>query len=310
MMRTQKTKTAFLEANQDLSPRTLEHYSKALDYLERECPKMPKKPEPVRQALNKAHTVWMKATWWSVWSAFFRWCSQEYGIPNPMKRIDRPRVPDVEIRALEPEELARVLAAAGNLQDKAIIALAIDSGIRASEFGRLHILDISSDTIRVWGKGNRQIRVPISPETHHLLQLLLDQDGSHGAEAPLFPDHHGKPLSRYAVYRIVRRCMERAGIPGPKLGPHCLRHSLGKNYIADGGDAFTLQRVMRHRNIATTQKYVNLAMHDVVEQHHRHSPVRGALRAALGIQQSFLDTRQALKEAEAILKKEEANYGG
>lgn len=282
-MRVQKAKKGFLGAKQDLSPRTLEQYSQAMDYLERQCPKMPKKPEPIRSALNKVESIWLRAAYWSVWRVFFRWCHWEYDIANPMDRVQRPKLPDIEMRALEPEELAMVVAAANKLRDKVIVALALDSGIRASEFGRLRILDIGSDTIRVWGKGNRQVRVPISPETRHLLQLLIDQDGGSGVQSPLFPGQNGRLLSRFVVYRIVRRCIEKAGIPGPKRGPHCLRHSLGKNYIADGGDPFTLQRIMRHRNITTTQKYVNLAMHDVVEQHHRHSPLREAIRGAQGV---------------------------
>lgn len=281
-MRVEKAKKSFLGAKQDLSPRTLEQYSQALDYLERQCPKMPK-PEPIRSALNKVESIWIRAAYWSVWGAFFRWCHWEYGIPNPMERVERPKTPDIEMRALEPEELCLLLAAADNLGDKVIVALALDSGIRASEFGRLCILDIGSDTIRVWGKGNRQVRVPISPETRHLLQLLIDRDGGGGSQSPLFAGQNGQPLSRFAVYRIVRRCMEKAGIPGPKRGPHCLRHSLGTNYIAGGGDPFTLRRIMRHRNIATTQKYVNLAMHDVVEQHHQHSPLREAIRGSQGV---------------------------
>lgn len=282
-MKTAKAKIDFLEAKQDLSPRTLEQYCQALDYLERECPTMPKNPEPIRKALNKASTIWIKDAWWRVWGTFFHWCNREYGTPTHMERVERPRLPDIEMRALEPEELAMLLAAADNLRDKTILALALDSGMRASEFGRLRIFDISTDMVRIWGKGNRQVSVPISPETRHLLQLLMDQDGSEGPQSLLFPGQNGEPLSRYTVYRIVRRCMERAGIPGPKRGPHCLRHSLGKNYIASGGDAFTLKRIMRHKNITTTQKYVTLAMHDVVEHHHQHSPLRDAIRGAQGV---------------------------
>ncbi|MBA7659471.1 Tyrosine recombinase XerC [subsurface metagenome] len=297
-MRTERARRSFLEAKQDLSPRTLEQYVQALDCLERECPKMPKKPESIRRALNKAPTIWVKDVWWRVWSSFFRWCHWEYDIPNPMERVEKPKPPEMEMRSLEPEELAMVMAAAAdNLRDKAIVALALDSGIRASEFGRLRIRDISSDTVRVWGKGNRQMRIPISPETRHLLQLLVE-DGSGGPRSLLFPGQDDQPLSRFAVYRIVRRCMEQAGIPGPKLGSHCLRHSLGKNYIANGGDAFTLKRIMRHRNIATTQKYVTLAMHDVVEQHHRHSPLRDAMRGAQGV--------LIKQEVEEILKEHKA----
>ena len=282
-MRTEKTRRSFLEAKGDLSHRTLEQYRQALDCLERECPKLPKKPEPIRRALNKAPTIWVKAAWWRVWGSFFHWCHREYGTPNPMERVDRPKTPDVEMRALEREELPLVLAAADDLRDKSIVSLALDSGVRASEFGRLRILDVASDTVRVWGKGKKQVRVPISPETRHLLQLLIDQDGKRGPQSLLFTGHNGQPLSRFAVYRRVRCCMERASIPGPKLGSHCLRHSLGKNFAADGGEPFALQRIMRHRNITTTQKYVTLAMRDVVEQHHRHSPLRDAIRGAQGV---------------------------
>lgn len=282
-MKVEKARRGFLEAKQDLSPRTLEQYAQALDLLERECSKMPKKPEAIRKVMIKVKSIWVRDAYWRVWKVFFNWCSQEYGTPNPMDRVERPKCPDIEMRALEPEELAMVLAAARNLHDKAIVALALDAGIRASEFGGLRILDTGSDTIRVLGKGNKQIRVPISPETHHLLQSLANQDGKKGPKSHLFLDQNQKPLSRFGVYRIVRRCMERAGISGPKLGPHCLRHSLGTNYIAAGGDAFTLRRIMRHRNIATTQKYVNLAMKDVIEQHHLHSPLRAAIRGAQGV---------------------------
>jgi len=92
--------------------------------------------------------------------------------------------------------------------------------------------------------------------------------------------------------------MDRAGIAGNKRGSHCLRHSLGTNYIDAGGDPFTLKRIMRHRNITTTQKYVNFAMHTVVKHHHQFSPLRDALRAA---QAGFFDANLAIKEAEAIL---------
>ncbi len=281
-MRTKELTRKFLEAKSNLSPRTVEQYQSATDFLEREIPKMPKKPEPLRKALNHANTIWVRSAYWRVWSAFFAWCNRQYGTRNPMQLVERPRIPDIEMRSLEPDELAMVLAAAEDLQDKAVVALGLDSGVRASEFGHLRILDVGADTLRLWGKGNRQARVPISPETRQLLQVLIDQDGS-DLERPLFVGNDGKPMSRFTVYRIVRRCMEQAGIHGPKLGPHTLRHSLGKNFIANGGDAFTLQRIMRHRDIATTQKYVNLAMRDVIEKHRQHSPLRDAIRGSQGV---------------------------
>lgn len=299
-MRTEKARGEFLEAKQNLSPRTLEQYSQALEYLERECPKMPKKPEPIRKALGKVQNIWVRDAYWRVWRAFFRWCWWEYDIPNPMDRVEKPKPEEIEPRVLEREELAMVEAATNNLVDKSIVSLALDSGVRASEFGCLRILDIGDDTIRVFGKGKRRVRVPISPETRSLLQALIDQNGKHGSQSLLFPGHNGHPISRFAVYRIVRQCMERAGIPGPKRGSHCLRHSLATNFLANGGDLSTLQRIMRHKNITTTQKYVHLAMHTVVERHHRYSPLRDAIR---GAQWSLFDKDRAVKEAQEILER-------
>lgn len=281
-----KTKHAidnFLLDKQDLSPRTVEQYVHALDYLKQECQRMPIRPEAIRKALSQVDSLWVRQAHWNVWGGFFRWCRREYGTPDPMGNVQKPSPPEAEIRALEPGELTLVLAAAHQLRDKAVVALALDCGLRASEFGRVRILDVALDTIRVWGKGRKQVRVPISPETRHLLRLMTGQDGHGGPTSLLFPGRDGKPLSRFAVYRIVRSCMEQAGIPGPKLGPHCLRHSLGKGFIADGGEPFSLQRIMRHRNISTTQKYVNLAMTDVVDQHHQHSPLRKAIHGAQGL---------------------------
>jgi integrase/recombinase XerD len=200
-----------------------------------------------------------------------------------MDSVDRPRLPVIEIRALEPGELAIVLASARSLRDQAVLVLALDSGIRASEFGKLRVGDIGTESIWAWGKGNKRVRVPISPETHQLLQSLIKSLRRNSPQSLLFTDRHGRTISRFTVYRIVRQCMDHAGITGPKRGPHCLRHSLGKNYIEDGGDPFTLKRIMRHNSIATTQKYVNLAMRSVIDQHTIHSPVRHALQGAQGI---------------------------
>lgn len=296
-MKIRDAKQSFLEAKQDCSPLTISQYSKALDYLEQECPDMPDKPEPLRQALNRVPNIWVRDSYWRIWKAFFRWCLIEYGIVNVMERVARPNIPDIEITALEPDQLTMVLSAADNLMDKLVCALALDSGVRASEFGPIRASDIGNETIRLWGKGQKQIRVPISPETYHLFELLLQEDGRN-PQGLLFCDRNGKPLSRFAIYRIVRKCMDKAGIRGTKRGPHCLRHSLGMNFIANGGNPFSLKRIMRHKSIATTDKYVNLALRTVVDQHHQHSPLRDAIRGAQGVLIS--------RELDQILEKKQA----
>lgn len=282
-MNTKRAIKSFLEAKTDKSPRTIRQYSDALAHLARECHEMPEIPGPVRLALNLAPTPWVKGVWWRVWHCFFRWSSREWDLINPMDRIDRPKLPEVELQPLSPQELSQLLAAAGDLQEKAVLALALDCGVRADEFGRIHVVDVGQELIRLCGKGNRQLTVPMSEESRALLQVLINRNGDRRPQALVFLDNDGRPLSRFSVYRIVRCCMKKAGISGPKLGPHRLRHSLGANFIANGGDAFTLKRVMRHKSLSTTMKYVNLNMQTVVEQHAMHSPLRTALRGSQGV---------------------------
>lgn len=282
-MKTAKGIANFFLDKPDLSPVTVGQYVEALDYLEQHCRKLPAKPAALRQTLSQVRSDWVRLRYWSVWRVFFRWCQREYGTVDPMMNVAKPKPDEVEIRALELGELRLLLAAAEDLRDKVIVALGVDCGIRASEFGRLRQQDLAPDTVRVWGKGRRQKRVPISPEAHRLLRQFIDRDGRGGPTSLIFPGRDGAGISRFAVYRIVRRAMTAAGIPGPKLGAHALRHSLGMNFIADGGDAFSLREILRHRDIGTTQKYVNLSMAVIIDQHHQHSPFRRAFREAQGI---------------------------
>jgi len=302
-MKTEKATSNFLDAKRDLSPRTLEQYVPALAFLVRECPKMPGKPDVVRKALSKVHSEWVKYSYWRVWKAFFRWCWWEYDTANPMERVQRPKPDKIQPRVLGPDELSFVLAAAEDLRDKSVVALALDSGVRASEFGRLRIGDIGKDTVWLWGKGRQRLEVPIRPETRELLQQLIEQNGKRGPRALVFPGNNGEPISRFAVYRIVDRCLAHAGIAGPKRGAHLLRHSLATRFLASGGDVTTLQRIMRHQYIATTQVYVHMDMSTIVERHHEYSPVRDAIRGAQGL----LIKREAIQEAEEILLTKETN---
>jgi integrase len=271
-MKTENARAAFMEAKRGYSPRTLEQYNRALDYLESECQLLPDKPGIIRAMLNRIDSVWVRHGYWVVWRMFFRWCKAEYNLPDPMDRVEKPKLPKVEMSSLGIEELARVWAAADSTQEKCIVALSLGSGVRASEFGRIKVGDVGDDRIKIHGKGNKFASVPISVETRQLLQALIDHTGGMW-ESLLFTGDEGEPLSRFQVYRIVRRCMDRAGIKGTKRGSHCLRHSLGRNWIASGGDSVVLKQIMRHSDMETTEKYINLSLQDVIRAHHLYSPL-------------------------------------
>jgi site-specific recombinase XerD len=166
--------------------------------------------------------------------------------------------------------------------------------VRAGEVCSLLKHNIKQETIIVNGKtGWRE--VPISDETRNLLlQLAAASTDDH-----VFHGHKG-PITRHLIYEIVRRHMQRVGIKRPKMGPHRLRHAFGKNYLVDGGDLRSLQEILGHADIKTTEKYASLNLTDIIKKHRKFSPLRAAHAAA---QESLFDTDAALREAEAILLK-------
>jgi integrase/recombinase XerD len=196
---------------------------------------------------------------------------------------------------LEVGELMKLLHSVESQRDKAIITLLVDCGVRAGEVCSLLKHNIKQETIVVHGKvGWRE--VPISDET----KRLLLQIATLSSDDYVFHGNKG-PITRHLIYAIVRRALEKAGIKGPKLGPHRLRHAFGKNFLVQGGDLRSLQEIMGHADIETTQKYATLNLTDIVKKHQKFSPLRAVHAAA----QEGLFTLEALKEAEEILRRKE-----
>jgi len=296
-MRTEQAIRHFINSclGRNLSPITVSWYQNKLGVFAGYCLELPTEPGQIEVFLASIQGApETRHAYFRVLRVFFRFIGSRFGMPNPMEEVLPPRCPKKVMATLEPRETMRLISSASSsLRDKAILTLLIDTGMRASELARIRGQDIKADTVVVQGKcGQREI--PILPETQRLLLALVAQDGRDGY---VFHGHKG-PLTRKGVYRIVSTHMRKVGIEGPKLGPHRIRHAFGKGYLMDGGDLSSLQNLMGHNNITTTQKYAALNLNDIIKKHHQFTPLRAAQAAA---QESFFDTDQAVKEAEAII---------
>ncbi|NVM24133.1 MAG: tyrosine-type recombinase/integrase [Desulfobacterales bacterium] len=299
-MKTQQAINEFLHSrisNPNLSELTVPWYQPKLQRFARVCPKLPKDPKPIEAFLSTViSSPATNLNYFNALRAFFRFISERHDIHNPMARMHAPHSKKKSRRAtLEPAEEMRLLESVpeSKLRDRAILTLFVDSGVRSSELAGLRPQDIGMETVYVSGKtGERE--VPLSEETRRLLLLTI---AGHGQQDYVFRGHKG-PLTRYGIYRIVSGYMRKVGIQGPKLGPHRVRHAFGKGYLVNGGDLRSLQLLMGHTNISTTQAYADLAIHDIIAKHHQFTPLRATHAAAQG----SLDKVQAIKEAEAILK--------
>ncbi len=302
-MRTELALQEFLASRiaANLSPATIEWYKDRLLPFARFCPSLPRRPEPIEGF--QATLQGSPETKWDVYRAlktFFKFISSRRRLPNPMDAIQPPRRPKTLMPTLESHELMKLLhSAQDDPRDRAILTLIMDNGVRASEVCSLLKYNIKLETVVVYGKtGQRE--VPISEETRRLLL----QFAATSPDDYVFHGHKG-PITRHLIYAIVRRHMERAGIKGPKLGSHRIRHAFGKGFLVEGGDLRSLQEIMGHADIKTTEKYASLNLTDIIKKHRKFSPLRAAHAAA----QESLFATQALKEAEEILRRKEHNDG-
>lgn len=299
LMRTAAAVKSFLANRQaqNLRPGTIDGYRSLLKQFAAAYPILPTTPDMVETFLARLvkagraeDTIHKNFT---QLRAFFRWAADRYNIPNPAVKLRAPRVTKKLRPTLEPEEVWRIISQATTPRDRAILVLIADTGIRAGELCSLRKGDIIGSTIRVTGKtGQRE--VPISDDTR---RLLVNLAANIGPDDHIFWGHKG-PIQRTRTYDIVSRYMTLAGITGPKLGPHRLRHAFGKGYLVAGGDLRSLQQIMGHASITTTQQYTALTQGDIIAKHHQFTLLRSAQAAAQG---SFLDKSGVLKEAEEIL---------
>ncbi|MBA7658675.1 Tyrosine recombinase XerD [subsurface metagenome] len=298
-MRTELALREFINSRISLnrSPRTIEWYEDRLIPFAKSCPNLPRRPELIEQFLATVQgSPETKRDTFNALRAFFRFICKRHRVPNPMHIIDPPPRPKTLMATLESDELMRLLHSAQDprdLRDRAILTLIMDNGVRASEVCSLLKHNIKEETVVVYGKtGWRE--VPISNET----RWLLLQVAAKSPDEHVFHGHKG-PITRFCIYRTVREHMEKAGIKGPKLGSHRIRHAFGKNYLVEGGDLRSLQEIMGHTDIKTTQKYAALNLTDIVKKHRKFTPLKAAHAAA---QESLFSKPEVLREAEEILK--------
>ncbi len=157
----------------------------------------------------------------------------------------------------------------------AMLWLLLDTGLRLAEFTDLTLehLDLERGEARVLGKGRRERLVPIGSSALLALRRYLEVRGGPPRGA-LFLDDDGRPLSRNAVYRAVRRLSAKAGIEGVRCSPHTLRHTFATRFLTLGGDLLSLQRLLGHspRSLDVTQRYISLLDADIRAAHRRFSP--------------------------------------
>lgn len=157
----------------------------------------------------------------------------------------------------------------------ALLSVLLDTGIRAGELCNLLVRDVDFEggTLTVDGKTGQRV-VPLSKRAGAALRAYIrSRRIAPVHEQHLFTTRDGKPFRRDHLTLTVHRWGKAAGLEGPKLGPHTLRHTFAVMYIQAGGDAFSLQRILGHESMEMTRVYVNMNMQQLSQAHARFSPL-------------------------------------
>jgi site-specific recombinase XerD len=214
--------------------------------------------------------------------AFGSWLEREFDLPNnPLRGVPVPRVPEQLVRSLREPEIRALLAAidAGSEQpdrDRALVLLLLDTGIRLSEAAGLsvHDVDLLEGRCRVMGKGAKERVVPVGRKARRAVRQMLARRGNPAASAPLFAGTDGRPLAPHGIQQVMRRLSARADL-SVRCSPHILRHTFARSFLQNGGDVFSLQRILGHSpsSLQVTRRYVDLLDDDLREIHRNASPV-------------------------------------
>lgn len=252
------------------------HIRQFIRYLQVEA-KTPRSEKPLSQATIQGYVRTLKS--------FFSWATrEEYLEANPMTKIPVPRAIIKIISTFSQEQIVKLLmvcqtSSSSGYRNLTILLLLLDSGIRVSELVGIDLNDLNlmEGYIKIRrAKGNKERLVPIGSFIQRTLWKYINHQRSQPLTdkvTRLFLSEEGLPLTISGIQQLLRRCGKRADISGVRCSPHTFRHTFAKNYLLNGGDIFSLQKILGHSSLASVRLYLNLFASDIKQQHQRFSPV-------------------------------------
>ena len=235
---------------------------------------------------------------WITLSAFFHWASDEFQIPNVMKKVPSPKFEEPPVEPFAKEEVEALLKAcdfcqeaktdkrrkftmrrASGYRDRALILMLLDTGLRATELCSLLIADLDMTTGKVTvkhgvaggAKGKKGRIVYMGKVTRKTVwRYLASREDGQDPTAPLFIGKYNRPLNRDTLRQIINALGQKAQVK--KCYPHRFRHTMAIRYLRAGGDLFTLQALLGHSSLEVVQIYAKISGMDIEQMHAKASP--------------------------------------
>jgi integrase/recombinase XerD len=275
-----KSFQSYLKIERGLSKNTVANYTFDLErlskfLLENELSISPEKisEETIQQfiyAVSKEVNARSQARIISGLKSFFSYLIfEDYRTDNPMELIEAPRLGRKLPDTLSIDDIDNLIAAIDlstpeGERNRAILETLYGCGLRVSEITTLKISDLFFDEgfIKITGKGNKQRFVPIANSTQKYIELYRNTIRNHldikkGFEDTLFLNRRGKQLTRAMIFTIIKTLAIKINLQ-KNISPHTLRHSFATHLLENGAELRSIQMMLGHESITTTEIYVHL----------------------------------------------------
>ena len=201
---------------------------------------------------------------------------------NPMSNIDAPKSGLFLPTTLTVEETQLILDAPNEkrpieLRDKAMLYALYATGMRISELISLnmHNIDLVRGSVQVIGKGGKERMIPLTDDAIKFIKIyikeareILNKSKDHNN---LFLSTHGKQISRHSFWHRIKAYLKRVNI-NKDVHPHTLRHAFATHMLNNGADLRSVQLLLGHSDLATTQIYTHIAQTEIQNIHKKHHP--------------------------------------
>jgi integrase/recombinase XerD len=281
---------SFLQVEKGLSKNSLESYRRDLARLRAAAEGLGREPQLLGKAELTQFVMSLSreglaprsvARTLSAVRGFYRFLLLDGHVKaDPSADIARPQGGQKLPRFLTQEEMERLLEAPDTttpegVRDRALVELLYATGLRVTELVTLPAanVDVDSGVLHCFGKGSKQRRIPVGRSA---VSWLLRYEAARrallaGRESPrLFVGYLGRPLTRQNVWALLKRAAEKAGLEG--VTPHVLRHSFATHLLEHGADTRSVQAMLGHSDLATTQIYTHVTSERIRTVYERHHP--------------------------------------
>ncbi len=200
---------------------------------------------------------------------------------NPISGIEMPKLKKSLPKTLSYDEVSKLLDIEikdyYDYRNKAMIELMYCSGLRVSELSNLQLNDINfeNNTVRIFGKGSKERIIPVGDYAIEAIKNYLLKSRSWLSKGKLndylFLNNHGEKISRQAFFKMLKKLAISKNIK-TEFSPHTLRHSFATHLLENGADLRSIQELLGHSSISTTQIYTSVTDDYVSKNYHRYHP--------------------------------------